>query len=510
MEIRLSDQIIPKIQPIFRTTKKHVIITSGRAGTKSSAAAIDAVWTIIQPKPASVVVLRKHHIKLRKTVYKEILRAISRLNLPKNKFKITVSPMEITYIPTGNSIFFSGSDSIDDTKGLIDEERPIKLVMLDELTEFFNQGEGEDELQNIEATFVRGNAGGFTMLYLYNPPKNPNAPIQTWLDYMRHRPDTLHIHCDYRDVPPEWLGEDLITSAEVMRDYDPQQYSWVWLGQSIGINELIFYMFDKEKHVKEPSQDSYKIIGIGCDYGQQNATAYEAAGLNTQSKMLEGLDEYYYSGRDTGKQKSPSDYAHDFRLFCDDLSETYNCREFFVFIDPSAAGFIEQVKREIIGAPYAVHIKKAENAVALGISRVQDLLTYDILHISPKQKNLITEFGLYEYDKKSIERGKEVPVKINDHCLTGDTIVETTDGPIPIKDLCGKTGKVYCWNKWLKRRTAAFFHDVRKTQENAEIYEVTLQNGDKITGTGEHKVLTKNGWKMIKDLNECDAICNVS
>lgn len=49
-------------------------------------------------------------------------------------------------------------------------------MLLDEVSEFFTDGEGEDELQNIEATFIRGNAEGFQMLYLYNPPKNPNAP----------------------------------------------------------------------------------------------------------------------------------------------------------------------------------------------------------------------------------------------------------------------------------------------------------------------------------------------
>ena len=94
------------------------------------------------------------------------------MEIPKSKFRITKSPMEITY-----KRHFAGSDGIDDTKGIIDEDKPIKLVVLDELTEFFDDGEGEDELSNIEATFVRGNKGGFQMIYLYNPPKNPNAPI---------------------------------------------------------------------------------------------------------------------------------------------------------------------------------------------------------------------------------------------------------------------------------------------------------------------------------------------
>ena len=32
---------------------------------------------------------------------------------------------------------------------------------------------------------------------------------------------------------------------------------------------------------------------------------------------------------------------------------------------------------------------------------------------------LIKELGLYQYDPKSIDNGKEVPIKENDHCLDG-------------------------------------------------------------------------------------------
>ena len=118
--------------------------------------AIKAIYTIVSDPDVAVVILRKFHNKLRKTVYKEVIRAINRLNLDKNDFKITASPMQITYLPYGNTIYFTGSDSIDDTKGMIDGLKPIKLVEIDELTEFFDKGEGEDDLLNIEATFVRG------------------------------------------------------------------------------------------------------------------------------------------------------------------------------------------------------------------------------------------------------------------------------------------------------------------------------------------------------------------
>lgn len=408
--------MIPKYLPLFNDTRhKHIILTSGRAGTKSSYAAIKADYQLISDREGSVVVLRKHHNKLRKTVYKEMLRGLNRLQVPKDRFYITKSPMEITYKKYGTTMYFAGSDGIDDTKGIIDEDKPIKLVILDELTEFFDDGEGEDELANIEATFIRGNRGGFQMIYLYNPPKNPNAPVNIWCKKMEQRPDCIHVHTDYRDVPVDWLGPDLIESARVMEQADPKMYRWTWLGEAIGIDDLIYYMYGPRNRGRPSEGTKYRLIGIGVDYGQQNATTYQPYGLNLDRRKLEGLMEYYHSGRDTGKQKSPSEYAQDFIILTDQLHETYRCSCFYVFIDPSAAGLAEEIRRKARGCDYEVVIKKAENDVKVGIQRVQKCFSYGILQISPMQSKMDWELGLYEWDKKAIERGKEEPVKENDH-----------------------------------------------------------------------------------------------
>lgn len=417
-QVRISEIIIPKYHEIFNNKSyKHIILTSGRAGTKSSYAAIRANYQIVSDTHGSVVVLRKHHNKLRKTVYKEMLRGINRLKIPKNRFNITKSPMEITYKKYGTTIYFSGSDGIDDTKGIIDEDKPIKLVILDELTEFFDDGEGEDELTNIEATFVRGNSSGFQMIYLYNPPKNPNAPINQWCKKMEERSDCIHIHTDYRDVPVEWLGQDLIDVAEEMMRTDMKMYRWVWLGESTGVEDLIYYMFNSEDHIynssdyEKASKEAIGEIGIGVDYGQQNATVFEAAGIDYENQILRGLKEYYHSGRDAGKQKSPSEYAKDLKQFCEELEKEYNRVVSYIFIDPSAAGLIEEMRRQL---PH-ISIVSAKNDVKLGISRVQKFLSLKRLQISTDQKYLIKEMGIYQYDPKSIESGKEVPLKVNDH-----------------------------------------------------------------------------------------------
>jgi phage terminase large subunit len=115
-QVRISEIVIPKYLEIFNDrARKHIILTSGRAGTKSSFAAIRGDYQLVNDASGSVVVLRKRHNKLRKTVYKEMLRGINRLGMQKKKFKITKSPMEITYKKHGTTMYFAGSDGIDDT-----------------------------------------------------------------------------------------------------------------------------------------------------------------------------------------------------------------------------------------------------------------------------------------------------------------------------------------------------------------------------------------------------------
>lgn len=416
-QVKVSDIIIPKYMPLFNDTRhKHIILTSGRAGTKSSYAAVRADYQIVSVQNGSVVVLRKRHNKLRKTVYKEMIRGINRLGIPKSRFNIGKSPMEIRYKKHGTTMYFAGSDGIDDTKGIIDEDKPIRLVVLDELTEFFDDGEGEEELANIEATFVRGNKSGFQMIYLYNPPKNPNAPINLWCKKMEQRPDCIHIHTDYRDVPVDWLGQDLIESARMMEQTDPKMYRWTWLGEPVGVDELIYYMFDPEKHIDqndltEAEKHGMGEIGIGIDYGQKNPTTFEAFGIDYIHRVVRGLDEYYHCGRDEG-QKSPSEYAQDLKAFCETIEKEYDRAISWIFIDPSAAGLKEEIRRIMPG----ITVRDADNSVKLGIGRVQKLLSFGRLILSHKQAYLIREMGLYEYDPKSVERGKEEPLKVNDHC----------------------------------------------------------------------------------------------
>ena len=87
-QVRISDIVIPKFLTCFNDISHvHKIMDSGRAGTKSSYAAIHGIYKIVSEDECSVIVMRKFHNKLSKTVYNEFKRAIKRLGLKKNSLR---------------------------------------------------------------------------------------------------------------------------------------------------------------------------------------------------------------------------------------------------------------------------------------------------------------------------------------------------------------------------------------------------------------------------------------
>lgn len=431
-QVKVSEQIIKPLHPLLSKTKlegvEDIIITSGRSGSKSSASAIATNYRALS-KPSAHVVMRKTHNKIESTVYRETLRAFNRLGLTSNAYKAWKRPFKVQIKQNGSIIYFTGSDNPDDTKGMIDDEYPIETVTIDEVNEFFKMGfeRGKEELDNIKATFVRGNDNdNFKMFYMFNPPQNPKAPVMKWLDEKKYiyteagdkvlNPRTLHIHVDYRDVPVEWNGQALIDSALETKRIDEEYYNWLWLGQSVGLKDVIYYMFDEEKHVVKYEGQRLQNIGIGVDYGQKNATVFNAFGIDFKNKRLQGISSYRHSGRDTRFMKTPSEYAQDMLTFVKDVETKTGRVVEWITIDPSAVGLAEEIRRVLNNnGKHYIRILSAQNDVATGIARTQVLLMNNGLVLDPSMKGAIEEFGLYAYDPKSIDRGEEKPIKDNDH-----------------------------------------------------------------------------------------------
>ena len=107
--ISLKSLIAPSFYDIHKFIKEdrytHYWLGGGRGSTKSSFVSIEIVLNMMKDPNANAVVLRKIGNTLESSVFNQIIWAIEKLGVSQY-WQIKKSPMEITYLPTGNKIIF--------------------------------------------------------------------------------------------------------------------------------------------------------------------------------------------------------------------------------------------------------------------------------------------------------------------------------------------------------------------------------------------------------------------
>ena len=103
-------QLIGKGYNDYWNTKKRYRVCKGSRGSKKSkTTALWFVKNIIRYPLANVLVVRRYQNTLRDSVLSDLIWAMEKLGVRKY-FNITHSPLEVTYIPTGQKILFRGLD----------------------------------------------------------------------------------------------------------------------------------------------------------------------------------------------------------------------------------------------------------------------------------------------------------------------------------------------------------------------------------------------------------------
>lgn len=422
MKIDLKEIISPSFWNVFNSKKPYLILEGGRGSTKTSLSALKLVYHCISEEKCSAIVLRKYQNTLRNSVFKEIKKASSRLGLKEGiDYIANVSPMQITFF-NKNTIYFAGTDDIEKLKGFIDESRPIKLLWIEEASEF----ENEDDFQQAIATFVRGNNDYFVSIFSYNPPKNKYAFINQWADKMRQRDNVVYSHTDYRTVPASWLGQKFIDEAERLKKYDEKRYRWIYLGEVIGIEGLIynpdlFIIEDADYIEKNNLRILYVDFSIDCGH-QTSATSCGAYGYATDGRWYR-LDTYYYSPHEKSRKKAPSELAQDLFNF-----RTYICKKYNTTVDTETIDSAEGALRNQYFAMFGINLhpvnkgKDKEELIEYSQDFV-DLGKYVILNTS-NNWIYIKELKNYMWKKDSVEKGKPEPDK-EEKELIGETYYNT-------------------------------------------------------------------------------------
>lgn len=159
---------------------------------------------------------------------------------------------------------------------------------------------------------------------------------------------------------------------------------------------------------------------VSIDYGTMNAFA--AMLWSKRGGVWYGEREYYYSGRDTGIQKTDQEYADDLNKWIADIWEEYQSMPIKMggflatergriktIIDPSAASFIALLKKSEWSK-----VVKADNDVMDGIRETAVSLQMGFVKILRSCTNWTSEAGGYVWDMDS---GEERPIKVSDHLM---------------------------------------------------------------------------------------------
>lgn len=236
---------------------------------------------------------------------------------------------------------------------------------------------------------------------------NPDGPYHwfkvNWIDKRKEK-NLLYLH---------FTMDDNLSLSEKVKARYRSMYSGVFykryiLGLWCMAEGIIYDMFDPERHVKPVLEFFRQLVDanryVSIDYGTQNATA-----MLLWNKGIDGVwyctREYYYSGRDKGKQKTDSEYADDLEKWLDGTKIKA------VIVDPSAASFIAELRKR------GYKVLKAKNEVEDGIRLVGTLLNQEKIIFAESCVNTIKEFASYIWDEKAAERGEDKPVKEHDHAM---------------------------------------------------------------------------------------------
>lgn len=233
---KLSNIVSPAFSEPHRAIKagivNEIVADGGRGSAKSSWASVEVVLGILNHPDCHAAVFRKIGNTLRSSVYAQIRWAIAALGLT-GKFRCTVSPMECTYIKTGQKILFFGLDDPGKVKSIKVPFGYIGIGWFEELDQFA----GPEEIRNVEQSLFRG--GSYSLaIKTFNPP----AMARNWANryVLEAKQRKLVHHSTYLTTPPEWLGPRFLADAEHLKETNPTGYRHEYLGEVVGSGTAVF------------------------------------------------------------------------------------------------------------------------------------------------------------------------------------------------------------------------------------------------------------------------------
>ena len=359
-----------------------------RASKKSTTTALNFITRMMEYPDSNLLVVRKIGRTIHDSCFNQLLWAIHRLGVDAF-WTSKETPLEITYKPTGQKIFFRGLDDPLKVTSIAVEHGYLCWIWIEEAYEIMN----EDDFDMLDES-IRGEVpdGLFKQITLtFNPWNQKHWMKRRFFDISD--PDIFALTTNY--TCNEWLDDADRKLFEQMKQNNPRRYQVAGLG-NWGVAEGLVYENWKEEAFDIDAIRRLKSVRsiFGLDFGYTNDPSALFCGLiDPVAKTLWVFDEMYEKGMSNE------------RIYEKIVSMGYAKEK--IRADSAEPKSIDRLRE--LGLSHIRPARKGKDSINNGIDYFQD---FQII-IHPRCVNYITEIGNYAWDKDA-KTGKMLNRPIDD------------------------------------------------------------------------------------------------
>jgi phage terminase, large subunit, PBSX family len=395
VQIPLPEMIGHGYGKFWKFRGRYRVLKGSRASKKSKTTALDIIFKMMKYDGSNTLVVRKTYRTLHDSCFTDLKWATRRLHVD-HLWDFKESPLEATYMPTGQKILFRGLDDPIKVTSITVDYGILCWGWIEEAYEILNESDFDTLDESIRGQIPEE----FPYLWkqwtlTFNPWNEHHWLKSRFFDH--DDPEVLAITTNY--LCNEWLDANDLKVFNDMKTRNPRRYRTAGLGDWGIVDGLIYENWKEEKFTLEDIRKTHPhlVTLAGLDFGYTNdPSAYLIGFLDAESKDLWIWDEMYQTGLSNRK------------IYETILSMGYIKEK--VTADCAEPKSIDELWN------YGMHIKgslKGKDSIANGIQFIQDLT----IHVHTRCVNFETEISNYTWDTDKFGKKLNVPIDDFNHLM---------------------------------------------------------------------------------------------
>lgn len=385
VKIYLPDIVGKGYRDFWNYKGRYLVCKGSRASKKSKTTALKLIYRMMQPqyKDANAIVFRKTYRTLKDSCFSDLKWAIHRWAVD-DFWETRLSPLEITYKPTGQKILFRGLDDTLKVTSISVDKGYLCWAWLEEAYELMS----EADFDMIDES-LRGAVPDqlYKQWIITFNPWNEKHWIKNRF-FGREDPDILAMTTNY--MCNEWLDASDLKMFEDMRLHNPRRYRVAGLGDWGIVEGLVYENWIERSFTLDEVRHCQTISGL--DFGYTNdPTAFLIGFIDQDAKKIYIWDELYKKGLTN-------------RMIFQEIQDMGYAKE-KITADSAEPKSIDELRE------FGLRVKganKGKDSIVNGVQFIQD---YQII-VHPRCVNFMTEISNYTWDTDKF--GKKINTPIDD------------------------------------------------------------------------------------------------